>query len=89
MINVKKARKPLYCAIKFGIQTNPKNRESRGFPRNKREARNEHSEGRGYPIAPNGGKDIEVAIVHEVKNDSVEGTLAFLESIGESVFSLL
>lgn len=41
------------------------------------------------PIAADGGEDVEVAGIDEVENDGVEGTLAFLESVGDSVISLL
>lgn len=45
-------------------------------------------EERRNPIAADGGEDVEVARVNEVENDGVEGTLAFLEPVGDPVLPL-
>lgn len=49
----------------------------------------EGSERETDPIAADGGEDVEVAGVDEVENDGVEGTLAFLEPVSNSVIALL
>lgn len=42
-----------------------------------------------YAITTSGGEGIEVAGVNEVENDSIDGTFAFLESIGNLILALL
>lgn len=41
------------------------------------------------PVPAHGGEDVEVTRVNEVENDGVEGTLPLLQSVGDSVLSLL
>ena len=41
------------------------------------------------PVTADGSKNVEVTRVNEVENDSIEGTFAFLETVSDSVFSLL
>ncbi|GLU23552.1 hypothetical protein SLE2022_395490 [Rubroshorea leprosula] len=42
-----------------------------------------------YPVAAHGGENVEVARVNEVENNGAQGALPFLETVGDSVFSLL
>jgi len=46
-------------------------------------------EKREYPVATNSGKNIEIAGVNEVENNSIQRALPLLETVCNSVFPLL